>query len=56
VIAKDDARAACIKVLALWYEQRRVERWRFQLVHYQVIEAGFKYNMMDIQAAMGITS
>jgi dTDP-4-amino-4,6-dideoxygalactose transaminase len=23
-------------------------------VHYQVVEAGFKYNMMDIQAAIGI--
>jgi dTDP-4-amino-4,6-dideoxygalactose transaminase len=22
--------------------------------HYQVVECGFKYNMMDIQAAMGI--
>jgi dTDP-4-amino-4,6-dideoxygalactose transaminase len=56
VIAKDDALAARIKVLALHGMSK--DAWkRFSdsgWVHYQVIEAGFKYNMMDIQAAMGI--
>jgi dTDP-4-amino-4,6-dideoxygalactose transaminase len=56
VIAKDDASAARIKVLALHGMSK--DAWkRFSdsgWVHYQVIEAGFKYNMMDIQAAMGI--
>jgi dTDP-4-amino-4,6-dideoxygalactose transaminase len=56
VIAKDDAMAARIKVLALHGMSKDAWR-RFSdsgWVHYQVIEAGFKYNMMDIQAAMGI--
>jgi dTDP-4-amino-4,6-dideoxygalactose transaminase len=56
VIAKDDALAARIKVLALHGMSK--DAWkRFSdagWVHYQVIEAGFKYNMMDIQAALGI--
>jgi dTDP-4-amino-4,6-dideoxygalactose transaminase len=56
VIAKDDEKAARIKVLALHGMSK--DAWkRFSdsgWVHYQVIEAGFKYNMMDIQAAMGI--
>lgn len=56
VVAKDDELAARIKVLALHGMSK--DAWkRFSdsgWVHYQVIEAGFKYNMMDIQAALGI--
>ncbi len=56
VLAKDEAHAARIKVLALHGMSK--DAWkRFSdsgWVHYQVIEAGFKYNMMDIQAAIGI--
>ena len=56
VLAKDEAMAARIKVLALHGMSK--DAWkRFSdsgWVHYQVIEAGFKYNMMDIQAAIGI--
>jgi dTDP-4-amino-4,6-dideoxygalactose transaminase len=56
VLAKDEALAARIKVLALHGMSK--DAWkRFSdsgWVHYQVIEAGFKYNMMDIQAAIGI--
>ena len=56
VVAKDDEKAARIKVLALHGMSK--DAWkRFSdsgWVHYQVIEAGFKYNMMDIQAALGI--
>ncbi len=56
VLAKDEALAARIKVLALHGMSK--DAWkRFSdsgWVHYQVIEAGFKYNMMDLQAAIGI--
>lgn len=56
VITRDEALAARIKVLALHGMSK--DAWkRFSdsgWVHYQVIEAGFKYNMMDIQAALGI--
>ncbi len=56
VLTKDEALAARIKVLALHGMSK--DAWkRFSdsgWVHYQVIEAGFKYNMMDIQAAIGI--
>jgi dTDP-4-amino-4,6-dideoxygalactose transaminase len=56
VLAKDEALAARIKVLALHGMSK--DAWkRFSdsgWVHYQVVEAGFKYNMMDIQAAIGI--
>jgi dTDP-4-amino-4,6-dideoxygalactose transaminase len=56
VIAKDDAKSARIKVLALHGMSK--DAWkRFSdsgWAHYQVIECGFKYNMMDIQAALGI--
>jgi len=56
VLTKDEALAARIKVLALHGMSK--DAWkRFSdsgWVHYQVIEAGFKYNMMDIQAALGI--
>jgi dTDP-4-amino-4,6-dideoxygalactose transaminase len=56
VLAREEALAARIKVLALHGMSK--DAWkRFSdsgWVHYQVIEAGFKYNMMDIQAAIGI--
>ncbi len=56
VLAHDEALAARIKVLALHGMSK--DAWkRFSdsgWVHYQVVEAGFKYNMMDIQAAIGI--
>jgi len=56
VLARDEALAARIKVLALHGMSK--DAWkRFSdsgWVHYQVVEAGFKYNMMDIQAALGI--
>lgn len=56
VLTKDEEQAARIKVLALHGMSK--DAWkRFSdsgWVHYQVIEAGFKYNMMDIQAAIGI--
>ncbi len=56
VLASDEALAARIKVLALHGMSK--DAWkRFSdsgWVHYQVVEAGFKYNMMDIQAAIGI--
>jgi dTDP-4-amino-4,6-dideoxygalactose transaminase len=56
VLTKDEAHAARIKVLALHGMSK--DAWkRFSdsgWVHYQVIEAGYKYNMMDIQAAIGI--
>jgi len=56
VLTRDEALAARIKVLALHGMSK--DAWkRFSDAgwsHYQVIEAGFKYNMMDIQAAIGI--
>jgi len=56
VLAEREADAARIKVLALHGMSK--DAWkRFSdegFVHYQVTEAGFKYNMMDIQAAIGI--
>jgi dTDP-4-amino-4,6-dideoxygalactose transaminase len=56
VLAHDEALAARIKVLALHGMSK--DAWkRFSdsgWVHYQVVEAGFKYNMMDLQAAIGI--
>jgi dTDP-4-amino-4,6-dideoxygalactose transaminase len=56
VLTRDEALAARIKVLALHGMSK--DAWkRFSdsgWVHYQVVEAGFKYNMMDIQAAIGI--
>jgi dTDP-4-amino-4,6-dideoxygalactose transaminase len=56
VITDDDARAARIKVLGLHGMSK--DAWkRFGdegFKHYQVVEAGFKYNMMDLQAAIGI--
>ena len=56
VITDDDRFAGKIKVLGLHGMSK--DAWkRFSdegYKHYQVIHAGFKYNMMDIQAAMGI--
>lgn len=56
VITDNDDLAAKIKVLGLHGMSK--DAWkRFGddgYKHYQVIEAGFKYNMMDLQAAMGI--
>ncbi len=56
VLAKSEADAARIKVLALHGMSK--DAWkRFGdegYKHYQVVHAGFKYNMMDLQAAIGI--
>ena len=56
VLAPDEERANRIKVLALHGISK--DAWkRFGdegYKHYYVTECGFKYNMMDIQAAMGI--
>lgn len=56
VITNNPDHAAHIKVLALHGMSK--DAWkRFGdegFKHYQVVEAGFKYNMMDLQAAIGI--
>lgn len=56
VITNDEAKAARVKVLALHGMSK--DAWkRFGdegFKHYQVVEVGFKYNMMDLQAAIGI--
>jgi dTDP-4-amino-4,6-dideoxygalactose transaminase len=56
VLAKSAAMADRIKVLGLHGMSR--DAWkRFSdegYKHYDVVEAGFKYNMMDLQAAIGI--
>ena len=56
VITDDDRFAGRIKVLGLHGMSK--DAWkRFSdegYKHYQVIQAGYKYNMMDIQAAIGI--
>lgn len=56
VLARREDDAARIKVLALHGMSK--DAWkRFSddgYKHYQVVECGFKYNMMDIQAAIGI--
>lgn len=56
VITDDHALAQKIKVLALHGMSH--DAWdRFSdqgYKHYQVVQCGYKYNMMDIQAAMGI--
>jgi len=56
VITDNEEYASKIKVLALHGMSKDAWR-RFSdegYKHYQIIYAGFKYNMMDIQAAMGI--
>jgi len=56
VIAKDEEALSRIKVLALHGMSK--DAWkRFSdegYKHYDVVGCGFKYNMMDIQAALGI--
>jgi len=56
VLARNEEDAARIKILALHGMSK--DAWkRFSdsgYVHYQVTEPGFKYNMMDIQAAIGL--
>jgi dTDP-4-amino-4,6-dideoxygalactose transaminase len=56
VLTKREEDAARIKTLALHGMSK--DAWkRFSdegYKHYQVVECGFKYNMMDIQAAIGI--
>ena len=56
MLPDDDRFAGRIKVLGLHGMSK--DAWsRFSdegYKHYQVIHAGYKYNMMDIQAAMGI--
>lgn len=56
IVGRDEALIARAKVLALHGMSK--DAWhRFGdegYKHYQVVEAGFKYNMMDLQAALGI--
>lgn len=56
VLARSEADIARIKVLGLHGMSK--DAWkRFSdegYKHYYVVEAGFKYNMMDVQAAIGI--
>jgi dTDP-4-amino-4,6-dideoxygalactose transaminase len=56
VLARDEPAAARVRVLGLHGMSK--DAWkRFSdegYKHYQVIEAGFKYNMMDLQAAIGL--
>src|SRR5207237_29228 len=56
ILSKSEEDAARCKVLALHGMSR--DAWkRFSdagYKHYQVVECGFKYNMMDLQAAIGI--
>ncbi|GIT82896.1 spore coat polysaccharide biosynthesis protein SpsC [Acinetobacter seohaensis] len=56
IIGRDEKLIARAKVLALHGMSK--DAWhRFSdqgYKHYQVVEAGFKYNMMDLQAALGI--
>ena len=56
IVGRDEAHIARARVLALHGMSK--DAWhRFGdegYKHYQVVEAGFKYNMMDLQAAIGI--
>jgi dTDP-4-amino-4,6-dideoxygalactose transaminase len=56
VVTSDEAAAARIKTLAL--HGLSADAWsRFSdegYKHYEVVEPGFKYNMMDLQAALGV--
>ncbi len=56
VVTDDDHLAAKIKILGLHgMDQDAWKRYSDDgYKHYQVVHAGFKYNMMDIQAAVGI--
>jgi dTDP-4-amino-4,6-dideoxygalactose transaminase len=56
ILGRSEARIARARVLALHGMSK--DAWhRFSdsgYRHYQVVECGFKYNMMDVQAALGI--
>jgi dTDP-4-amino-4,6-dideoxygalactose transaminase len=56
VLTRNEEQSARLKVLALHGMSK--DAWkRFSddgYKHYQVVELGFKYNMMDLQAAIGI--
>jgi len=56
IVGRDEALIARAKILALHGMSK--DAWhRFGdkgYKHYEVVEAGFKYNMMDLQAAIGI--
>ncbi|MEO7621663.1 MAG: DegT/DnrJ/EryC1/StrS family aminotransferase [Gallionella sp.] len=56
IVGRDEAHIARARMLALHGMSK--DAWhRFGdagYKHYQVVEAGFKYNMMDLQAAIGI--
>lgn len=56
ILARDEEDASRLKTLALHGMSK--DAWkRFSddgYKHYQVVECGFKYNMMDIQAAIGM--
>jgi dTDP-4-amino-4,6-dideoxygalactose transaminase len=56
VVARSEADIGRVKMLALHGMSK--DAWkRFSdegFKHYQVVECGFKYNMMDIQAAIGV--
>ena len=56
IVGRDEERIARARMLALHGMSR--DAWhRFSdkgYKHYQVVECGFKYNMMDLQAAIGI--
>jgi dTDP-4-amino-4,6-dideoxygalactose transaminase len=56
ILARSEEKAARCKVLALHgMSQDAWKRFGDQgHKHYQVVECGFKYNMMDLQAAIGI--
>jgi dTDP-4-amino-4,6-dideoxygalactose transaminase len=56
ILARDEADVKRLKMLALHGMSH--DAWRRYsdsgFKHYQVVECGFKYNMMDLQAALGI--
>ena len=56
ILAREDADVKRLKILALHGMSH--DAWRRYsdagFKHYQVVECGFKYNMMDLQAALGI--
>jgi dTDP-4-amino-4,6-dideoxygalactose transaminase len=56
VLTKNEKDAAKIKILALHGMSK--DAWRRfgddGYKHYQIVECGYKYNMMDLQAAIGI--
>ncbi len=56
IVARNEEHIARAKVLAL-HGMSKDAWWRFSdegYKHYYVVECGFKYNMMDIQAAIGL--